>query len=162
MTGRAASADARRHRAWAGQALVEFALVAPIFFMLLFGIIEGGRFIFYYETLNNATREGARYAIVHGSNSRCPSGPMPPGDPTPLGCYDPSGAKVVQQVKDTAFGVLGSGVVVTPDWPNPPGLGNGRDADVSVRATYTYAPLLGLVPFPPISITAESKLVINN
>src|SRR5947208_1304045 len=46
------------------QALVEFAMVAPIFFVLLFGIIEGGRFIFYYETLNNATREGARYAIV--------------------------------------------------------------------------------------------------
>ncbi|MDQ3126960.1 MAG: pilus assembly protein, partial [Chloroflexota bacterium] len=55
-----------------GQALVEFALVAPIFFLLLFGIIEGGRFILYYQTLNNATREGSRYSIVHGSNSFCP------------------------------------------------------------------------------------------
>ena len=53
----------------AAQALVEFALVAPIFFLLLFAIIEGGRFMMYYQTLNNATREGARYAIVHGSNS---------------------------------------------------------------------------------------------
>ncbi len=52
-----------------GQALVEFALVAPIFFLILFAIIEGGRFILYYETLNNATREGARYAIVNGANS---------------------------------------------------------------------------------------------
>ena len=49
--------------------MVEFALVAPLFFLLLFGIIEAGRFIFYYETLNNATREGARYAIVNGANS---------------------------------------------------------------------------------------------
>ena len=51
-----------------GQALVEFALVAPMFFLLLLGIIEAGRFIFYYEVLHNATREGARYAIVNGAN----------------------------------------------------------------------------------------------
>ncbi len=133
--------------------------MAPIFFMLLFGIIEGGRFILYYQTLSNATREGARYAIVHGSNSNCPSGPMPPGQSAPLACYDPSGAKVVQQVKDTAFGVLGNGVVVTPAWDV---LGNGRDADVTVSATYTYQPLLGLVPLPSITIKAESRLVINN
>ena len=28
-----------------GQALVEFALVAPVFFLILFAVIEGGRFI---------------------------------------------------------------------------------------------------------------------
>ncbi|MGK2850726.1 MAG: TadE/TadG family type IV pilus assembly protein [Candidatus Limnocylindrales bacterium] len=142
-----------------GQALVEFALVAPIFFLLLFGIIEAGRFILYYQTLNNATREGARYAIVHGSNSFCPSGPMPPGQSAPSGCYDGSGARVVQQVRDTAFGVLGASVVVTPTW----GLtGNGRDSDVTVRATYTYNTMVPLVPLPAITITAESRLVINN
>lgn len=140
-----------------GQALVEFALVAPLFFLLLLAVIEGGRFILYYESLSNATREGARYAIVHGSNSFCPSGPMPPGV-NPPACYDPSGAKVVQQVKDTAFGLLGSDVTVTPTW-GP--LGNGRDADVNVAATYTYRALTP-VPLPPISITAESTLVINN
>jgi hypothetical protein len=140
------------------QALVEFALVAPIFFVLLFATIEGGRFILYYETLNNATREGARYAIVHGYNSRCPSGPMPPGE-TPPPCYDLPGAKVVQAVKDTAFGVLGSSVLVTPTWPDGD---NGRDQDVNVTATYTYRALVPLLPLPPISITAESTLVINN
>jgi Flp pilus assembly protein TadG len=142
-----------------GQALVEFALVAPIFFLLLFAIIEGGRFILYYQALNNAAREGARYAIVHGSNSNCPSGPMPPGQTAPIYCYDPSGANVVKQVKDTAFGLLGSGVTVTPTWG---ATGNGRDSDVDVVATYTYQPLVPIVPLPAISITAESKLVINN
>lgn len=148
----------RRPTRQAGQALVEFALVAPIFFLLLFGIIEGGRFILYYETLNNAAREGARYAIVHGSNSFCPSGPMPPGDTAPA-CYDPTGAKVIQQVKDTAFGVLGSGVAVTPTWGPT---GNGRDSDVQVLATYTYRAIVPIVPLPPITINAESRLVINN
>jgi Flp pilus assembly protein TadG len=142
------------------QALVEFALVAPIFFLLLFAIIEGGRFMLYYETLNNATREGARYAIVHGSNSRCPSGPMPVGSTRPLpACYDAPGANVVQRVKDSAFGLLGPSVVVTPTWD---ALGNGRNADVSVEASYTYSALVPIVPLPQITITAESRLVINN
>lgn len=162
MTSVHRPAGGRRRVPIPGQALVEFALVAPIFFLLLFGIIEGGRFILYYQTLNNATREGARYAIVHGSNSNCPSGPMPPGQTAPGGCYDAAGANVVQQVKDTAFGVLGAGVMVTPEWPDPPGLGNGRDADVIVRASYTYNTLVPLIPLPPITITAESRLVINN
>ena len=162
MSSRWVSKSRRERSAPPGQALVEFALIAPILFLMLFGIIEGGRFILYYQTLNNATREGARYAIVHGSNSRCPSGPMPPGQNPPGGCYDPAGNNVVQQVKDTAFGVLGGGVAVTPEWPDPPGLGNGRDADVIVRATYTYNTLVPLVPLPPITITAESRLVINN
>jgi hypothetical protein len=147
----------RRSRRY-GQALVEFALVAPVFFLLLFAIIEGGRFILFYQSLNNATREGARYAIVHGSNSSCPSGPMPPGDPTPLGCYDLPGDNVIQRVKDAAFGVLGPSVLVTPTWG---ALGNGREADVTVSAAYTYTTLVPL-PLPPITITAESRLVINN
>jgi hypothetical protein len=158
MNHRRAFARATRILASAGQATVEFAMVAPIFFLLIFGIIEGGRFMLYYHTLNNATREGARYAIVHGSNSRCPSGPMPPGETAPA-CYDPTGANVVQQVKDSAFGVLGTGVTVTPVWED--GM-NGRDSDVIVTATYTYHTLVPIVPLPPITIEAESKLVINN
>src|SRR6186997_2449361 len=85
-----------------GQALVEFALVAPMFFLLLFGIIEAGRFIFYYEVLNNATREGARYAIVNGANTLgCPTGPPAPG----TSACDASGANVVARVRQAALGV---------------------------------------------------------
>ena len=147
-----------------GQAMVEFALVAPIFFLLLFAIVEGGRFIFYYETLNNATREGARFAIVHGSNALCPigpSGPMPPGMAPPAApCYDATGARVMQRVKDSGFGVLGNGVAVDPNMWGP--TGNGRNSPVRVAATYTYRSLIPILPLPPISITAESSLVINN
>ena len=133
--------------------------MAPVFFLLIFAIIEGGRFIFFYQALNNATREGARYAIVHGSNSSCPSGPMPIGEPAPLGCYDAPGANVIQRVKDAAFGVLGPSVVVTPDWPSPEK--NGRTGEITVLAEYTYSTLVP-IPFPEITITAESRLVINN
>jgi len=149
----------RRQRRSAGQALVEFALVAPIFFLLIFAIIEGGRFIFFYQALNNATREGARYAIVHGSNSSCPSGPMPLGISPPTGCYDELGANVIQRVKDAAFGVLGPSVVVLPVWDSPEK--NGRTGEIKVTAAYTYS-TLAPIPFPQITITAESRLVINN
>ena len=47
-----------------GQALVEFALVFPVFMLLLFGVIEVGRFVYTDNTLSQAAREGARLAAV--------------------------------------------------------------------------------------------------
>jgi hypothetical protein len=45
------------------QALVEFAIVAPILLLLLFGIVDFGRVVYTYVTLNQAVYEGARVAI---------------------------------------------------------------------------------------------------
>jgi hypothetical protein len=45
------------------QALIEFALVSPVLLLLLFGIIDLGRAIFYYDTLKHAASEGARTAV---------------------------------------------------------------------------------------------------
>jgi Flp pilus assembly protein TadG len=52
-------------RARHGQALVEFALVIPIFLLVLVAIFDLGRAVFAYNTLTNAAREGARIAIVN-------------------------------------------------------------------------------------------------
>ncbi len=61
-----------------GQAMVEFALIAPIFLSLLMGIADLGRVVWAYNSLSSAAREGARFAIVHGGsmNDLCPVGPM--------------------------------------------------------------------------------------
>jgi Flp pilus assembly protein TadG len=48
-----------------GATLVEYALVLLVFLTLILGIMEFGRVIFIYNTLANATREGARYGITH-------------------------------------------------------------------------------------------------
>ena len=48
-----------------GQAMVEFALVLPLLLALLCGIIDFGWLYYNQITLNNAAREGARYAVVH-------------------------------------------------------------------------------------------------
>src|SRR5688500_5582325 len=49
-----------------GAAAVEFALVASILFLFVFGIIEFGRIFSELEVLNSAAREGARAAAVRG------------------------------------------------------------------------------------------------
>ena len=48
-----------------GQALVEVAMVAPLFFLMVFGTIDIGRVIWANDAVANAAREGARYASVH-------------------------------------------------------------------------------------------------
>jgi TadE-like protein len=45
------------------QSMVEFAIVAPVLLLLLFGIVDFGRVIYIYATLNQAVNEGARVAI---------------------------------------------------------------------------------------------------
>lgn len=47
-----------------GAAVVEFALVAAVFFTLLVGIMEMGRILFYWNTTAEVTRLGARIAVV--------------------------------------------------------------------------------------------------
>jgi Flp pilus assembly protein TadG len=57
----------RSFRKQRGAAAVEFAMVAPIFFLLLFGMIEYGRMVMVQQMLTNATREGARRAVLDGT-----------------------------------------------------------------------------------------------
>ena len=54
----------KNQRRFSGQTLVEFTLLLPIFLLLIIGFLDVGRAVFYYSSLSNATREGARYAIV--------------------------------------------------------------------------------------------------
>jgi hypothetical protein len=164
-----------------GQALVEFAIVVPVLFLLFLGIVETGRLVFYMHDLNNAAREGARYAIVHGENAldRCPSGPPAPGS---TAC-DPSGARVKAAIINAAtgldpsglsFGYPGDGGAFPLYWdPNDdctsatlPGCStspdNKRGNNVTVRLQYSYSPIVLLDAFGTITINAETTLVINN
>jgi Flp pilus assembly protein TadG len=52
-----------------GAATVETALVLPIFFMVMIGIVEVGRAFMVAQLLTNAAREGSRIAIMTGSTN---------------------------------------------------------------------------------------------
>lgn len=53
-----------------GSAIVETALVLPIFFMIILGIAEFGRAFMTVNLLTNAAREGARLAIMSGVSNQ--------------------------------------------------------------------------------------------
>ena len=52
-----------------GAAVVEFAVVAPVLFLVIFGIIEFGRAMMVSHLVNNAARAGARKAILESSSN---------------------------------------------------------------------------------------------
>lgn len=52
-----------------GASLLEFALVAPVLLLLVFGAFEYGMFFKDYLTVSNTTRTGARVGSAAGSNA---------------------------------------------------------------------------------------------
>jgi TadE-like protein len=57
-----------------GVSLLEFALVAPVFFLLFFGVFDFARLFYVEMTLQNALREAGRYAIT-GNHQSDPNNP---------------------------------------------------------------------------------------
>src|SRR5512133_1668834 len=56
-------------RGHGAQALVEFALALPILLLVVYGLLEAGRYIFLIAAVANASREAARYASAAGVKS---------------------------------------------------------------------------------------------
>ncbi len=98
-----------------GSTIVEFAIVAPIFVMLLFGIIEYGRMVMVQQVITNASREGARRAVLDGATT----------------------GEIETVVNDymTSSGVKGATVTVSPDPPDSAGSGEPVSVTVSVPFT---------------------------
>jgi len=67
-----------------GQALVEFALILPLFLMVLMGVIVLGIVVFYNQQLTNAAREAARFASISSATAQCPV----------VGVLDPNGTSL--------------------------------------------------------------------
>jgi TadE-like protein len=52
-----------RFRSQRSQGITEFALIAPVILLMTFGIIDFGRGLYFYITLQQAANEGARVAV---------------------------------------------------------------------------------------------------
>jgi Flp pilus assembly protein TadG len=92
---------------------VEFAIVAPIFFMLIIGIIEIGRAMMVQQVLINASRVGARRAITLSSTEQA----------------------VIDAVTEYSNGVGIDGVIVAVA-PNPGTAAAGQAITVDVEIDY--------------------------
>jgi Flp pilus assembly protein TadG len=115
-----------------GSSLIEFSLIALMFVVLLFGIVEMGRMVLVYTSIANAARAGARYAIVHGAN-RTGSGVNGPSGPG-------STAQVQTVVQNFAsVGLLDtSKLTITVSYSKS----NSVGSTVSVTVAYPYDPLV--------------------
>jgi len=92
--------------------VVEFAIVAPVFFLLVFGMIEFGRMVMVQQVITNASREGARIAILDNSTT----------------------AEVTTAVQNylQSASISGASVSVTPDPPSSAGYGAPVTVNVSI------------------------------
>ena len=145
---------ARRRGRTRGQALVEFALVIPIFILLLVAIFDLGRAVFAYNTLTNAAREGARMAIV---NQHKPSIVARAKQQTAIvELNDPSVQVDFYQVN--ADGSVNTSIPCALD-----AIAVGCMASVSFEATYQpITPLIGNIIFRNgVTFTARSVLSVE-
>ena len=110
-----------------GQSMVEFALILPIFLLILCGIIDFGWLFYNQLSLNNACREGARYAVVH----------------TDENADTQSIINHIENISSTVFANDGVDITVTYSSPSDPTAG---DVTVSMQADISFfTPVLSTI-----------------
>jgi len=153
---RRAGRDQRKRRGERGQAVVELALVLPLFLLLVFGMIEFGKGLNYWIDLTHIANEGARYATVN----RWPSCP---GDET-AACPEPLKTYLIDRVNTDELRDGGSSNVPLPLLPGvdicfpetAPDPGNA--VRVTVSTTYSLAVVDGLLGAIGLDTVADISL----
>lgn len=121
--------------------MIEFGLAFLLFLFVVYGIMEFGRIVASYNILAGATREGTRYAMVHGSASASPA----------------TSSAIQTLVRRWAIGIDPSSIAVTTTW-SP---GNGPGSTVKVKASYTAQPFTSLILKKGITLTSSSQMIIS-
>ncbi len=135
----------RRLRGGRGQSLVEFAVVFPVFILLLAGMVDFGLGLYANVTIINAAREGARLGVT-----------LQPWDQT----------KVVQRVNDMSTGLDLTKLTVTPTCLKPGGAsvacGSAVGGDtVKVHVTYHYSMVWPLAFGTQLDLASEVQMRIE-
>lgn len=139
-----------------GQGLVEFAIVMPIFLLLVMGIVEFGRLMIIYSGAATASREAARYGASVGASE---SG---------IAHY-----RDCDGIRDTAMRISGlapvedSSITIQYDNPStgffeascPPSQFELGDR-IIIQVSLTFEPIVPLANIPPIPISSETKRTV--
>lgn len=119
-----------------GQSLVETALVLPILFLFVFGMLDLGRAVYDHVTLSFAVREGGRVAIVSSRPE----------------------TEIRQAVIDAAPGLNLSPGNITITGTRQPG------SLVTVGASYTFrliTPLISQIVGSSLLIQAQTSMIVE-
>jgi len=134
-----------QHRADRGVAVVEAAMTLSLVLLLLFSVMEMGRFIQAQEVVTNAAREGARLAVT----------------PLPGTSTLPDSSQIEGRVEtfvDSA-GLSGATVTVTQDTTT---YGTVDTALTRVRIDLPYSLLTGIPWFNALEVTLTGEAVMRN
>ena len=140
-----------------GQALAEFALIAPILVILIFGFVDTTRLYQAWVTIQGAAREGARYGVT--GQDDCPS-----ATDNRVACI-----KYWAQQRAKTLTNSSTALQITvrkwtyPNYPNPPTEGSaGQQCDaLEVKVEYDFSPATPLASalFGGVHITGRERLV---
>ncbi len=140
-----------------GQALAEFALAAPVLFLLIFGLIDSARLYHAWVAAQHAAREGARYGVTGRVDCNIAS-------PDRLACIEHTARSQTQALANAQTDLtVGVRSWDYPAYADPPLDGNaGEQCDIlEVRVEYDFtASLPGLASiFGPVPLVARERLV---
>lgn len=103
-----------------GTSAVEFAFIAPLFFLLVIGMIEFSRALMVQQVLTSASREGARTATLDSTNNST--------NPSPTSIVDSAVNSCL-----AAASVSGATTTISPALP----VAAGQDITVTVKVPYS-------------------------
>ena len=133
--------------------LVETAAVIVIALLIMFGIFEYGRFVMTKQILENAAREGARWAVVHNNGT---TAQVQDAVDQKLGAGRQQLSGYVKTSSITVYAADSNGNAVAGKNWNDAGFGE----NVAVQITGTYKPALPNLLFMNSSFTISAKSVM--
>ncbi len=129
----------RLARSASGQSLIEFVLVIPILLLILFGIMEFGRYFYTRLTLRQAVAEAARFAVTGNQLTDPVSG---------QGLGRASSIEHIIEQRTASLGVSPSDISISP------ADGGAPEQVVTIDVHYHYD-----IAFPSIASLVPSSLL---
>lgn len=152
-----------------GASAVEFAIIAPLFFVLLFGIIEFSALLYNKAVITNASREAARYSATFYTNPENGEADRPTCDEVKSYVAQYVNAKMLSFTDPTPFSADN---VSCPNTDGNPYSNEGGYAGYvsTIRIDYTYGflvfgnliTLLGGDEWASIDLSAETSMRDEN
>jgi Flp pilus assembly protein TadG len=135
-----------------GAAAVETALVMLPFLMFLFGVFEYGRMLMCLNVINNAAREGCRYALVNNTSTTISSDVTTQVTNRMAGLNTSAFSSFTVTVSGTHSGTNYTGNAVNA-------LSAGDLITVTVTGTFKFMNIIPLVTMPTLTMTSAPTMV---
>jgi Flp pilus assembly protein TadG len=151
ITARPSSRRARRSR---GQALVEFALVFPIFMLVLSGIMDFGFMLYSRMSVINSSREAAHAAILVEDHTTIAT--------VAQGAAVATAAQGGVSISGSGVSVSCLATTVSVSSPPPVNCATAKAGDsVVVTVTYTYRSFFPLLFGATLDLTSTTQMVLE-